>query len=531
VFAGGWTLDAAQAVCTDVALPVTSIEAVLERLVTRSLVLVEHHNNGSARYWLLETVREYARERLEASEEGTGIRRRHAAWILELAELAPEDAINPAHASTLDREQEEVRIALGWAISRPEVELGLRLATGAYALWSLRGHYAEGRTWLERLLRLAEPDSTQWAIGARLSLGRLLMKQGEYAGAEAASQVALNAYTAAGDQLGIASAMYLAGDVELRRGNLAPASTLLGEAAEHLRQLAHPREFGVLVRCATVALELGEVDRALELAADIEERGQAWQPQLASAWGLFLRASVAANSGDAALAERLFLQVLELQKALAYYEFRVVLRIELGHTLLDRAEVDRARTAFADAALAAYDAGLRIRLCRALDGIARSAAVGQPENAVRLAAASAGMRTTLGIVPWPREQRRIQVWLPGARHRLGEREYEAAWSSGETLSVDEAVALARVGLDRPSATPGPNGSRFTPREADVAALLARGFSTTEIAVELVISAATVRVHLDHIMAKLGLHSRTQVAVWVREHAAAMVLPPTSSARG
>jgi DNA-binding CsgD family transcriptional regulator len=304
------------------------------------------------------------------------------------------------------------------------------------------------------------------------------------------------------------------GNVALWRGDLPRASALLGEAARRLRVLGSHGQFGALVNYATVALERDELEQVLELAADVEERGRVWQGPLSLAQGLSLRGSVAARRGDAALAEELFRRAFELQEPLAYHQFHVMLLTELGHSLLDQAKVAQAKNAFAEALQGASDAGLRIRVARALDGIARTLADSQPTNAVRLAGAAAGLRTLLGVVPWPRELRQATAWLPTVRRAVGERTYAAAWISGETLSIDEATDLGRALLD----TARQNASPLTRRETEVAALLARGLSTSEVAARLVISVATVRVHVDHILTKLDLHSRTQIAVWVREHA-------------
>jgi ATP/maltotriose-dependent transcriptional regulator MalT len=433
--------------------------------------------------------------------------------------------MSAAHGAMLEREREEVRDALAWAVNRPEVELGLRLASGASDLWNFRGHYAEGRAWLERVLSLSEADSTPWGIRARAILGQILIEQGQYAAAEAASQAALDGYTAARDELGAALATRSLGNIALWRGDLTLAAALLSEAVRRLRGMGSDGQFSALVSYATVALERGELEQVLVVAADIELRGQASHGPLALAWGLFLRASLAASSGDAAIAEELFQRAFEIQRPLAYHQFMVVLLTELGHTLLDRAKVMQAKTAFADALQAASEAGLCIRVARALDGVARSAADSQPVDSVRLAGAVAGLRTMLGVIAWPRELRRTAAWLPRVRRELGERAYAAAWVSGETLTTDEAIDLGRALLDAPEQ----NARLLTRRETEVAALLANGLSTSEVAAELVISVATVRVHVDHILTKLDLHSRTQIAVWVREHAEAMV-PPGSPVR-
>jgi DNA-binding CsgD family transcriptional regulator len=290
-----------------------------------------------------------------------------------------------------------------------------------------------------------------------------------------------------------------------------------------LRQLANPGEFDALRSYATVALELGELDLVLELAAEIEARGRAWRPEVASAWGLLLRGSVAARNGEAILAEELLGQAFDLQKALQVDQLRVALLIEQGHSMLDQGAVDRAETVFREAIQAAFDAGLRILLSRALDGLARCAAFGRPVDAIRLAAAADGMRATLGVVRWPTDLRRSSLWLSATRRELGEHAYDAAWRSGEALTVDEAIDLMRPSHNGPGASADQTGSLLTRRETEVAELVARGASTNEIAAELVISVATVRVHVDHIMAKLDLHSRIQIAQWVTERGAKMTV--------
>jgi DNA-binding CsgD family transcriptional regulator len=184
--------------------------------------------------------------------------------------------------------------------------------------------------------------------------------------------------------------------------------------------------------------------------------------------------------------------------------------------LLDQGKMAQAQSALGESVHGAYDAGERMRFIRGIEGIARSAASNQLQAAVRLAGAAAGMRAAMGALPWPRDNWRSESWLPGARQKLGERAYKSAWIDGQVLTEGEALALARSMLDNPTEAGDQPVSPLTARETEVAALLARGLSTTDIAADLVISVATVRVHVEHILAKLDLHSRTQVAVWARE---------------
>lgn len=165
-------------------------------------------------------------------------------------------------------------------------------------------------------------------------------------------------------------------------------------------------------------------------------------------------------------------------------------------------------------ALDSREAELGLRL---VEAVGRSVADERPVEAVRLAASAAALRTKLGVSDWPRDTRRSPAWLADAQIALGRNDYQSAWSAGYGLTEADTLKLVEAVMSRPSApVEGPIG-QLTRREMEVAVLLAGGMSTAEIARELVVSVATVRVHVEHILGKLDLHSRTQLVLWVREH--------------
>jgi DNA-binding CsgD family transcriptional regulator len=228
-------------------------------------------------------------------------------------------------------------------------------------------------------------------------------------------------------------------------------------------------------------------------------------------------------------AEHLLRDALDMQKSLGYQQLSVLLYSELGHVLLDQGRSREAKEAFAEAMLGATESGEDMRYVRALEGLARRAATCQPAEAIRLATAAARMRATLGTTPWPSDIQRIGLWLPKARHELGEKAYVAARSIGQTMTQEDVRALANALIARPgpdAVAPNP----LTPREMQVAILVGRGFSTRQIAEDMVISVATVRVHIDHILAKLDLHSRTQIALWATQQGLLTRAPRSSHGR-
>ena len=515
VFANGWTLEGARAVVSDAAVPAGALTQMLDRLVQTSLVTTSAHNDA-VRFGMLNTVRHYALERLAEAGEVERLRRKHAEYVLYLAELYDPELLNAAHVAVLEAEQEELRAALAWALESHEAELGLRLACGAVTLWYFRGHYSEGRGWFERLFTLPEADSAFTRAEAQRLLALLLIFQGEFARADGWLKDAIKRHRASGNHVGLALALRLVGGLALWRGNLAQARAHFLEALPRLRELRHPGEVSALFNLGTVAVERGEHAAALAFAAECEACGRAWEQPVGIAEALHLRGAIAADRGDAAECERLQTEALALERPLGLFRLRGSVLTELGHALMDQGRAAEAREILAEVVQTTYRVGERVRFARALEGLARSVAVGLADDAVRLAAAAAALRDRLGVIPWPRDVRRSAALLRAARLALGEDAYQSAWVAGRMLTEADALELAQAVLSRPSRSVEDSVAPLTPREMEVAALLARGLSTAEIARELVVAVATVRVHVEHILRKLDLHSRTQVVLWVRE---------------
>jgi non-specific serine/threonine protein kinase len=365
---------------------------------------------------------------------------------------------------------------------------------------------------------LALPQAAEHALRADAEqlLAVLLAVQGDYERADWWLGDALAMYRAHGDRLGIASTLRLLGANIMWRGDLEHALAVLAEAAELLHELGDADALGAVFNRATVALELGHPLEALSAADLLDAPDQPWQPPVGHAHALILRGGAAARRGELAIAEQALEQARDLAQRLTYPRMTILVLTELGHVLLDFGKAAPAGAAFREALESALESGERIRIARAFEAIARLAAI-QPDGpaaAVRLAAAATALRNSLGAAPWPRDLRRGRLWLPVTRRALGAAAYHAAWRAGALLSVEEAATLAFEMLaasDSPNASSGP----LTARETEVAVLISRGHATAQIAADLVISVATVRVHIDHILAKLGLHSRAEIARWVQ----------------
>ena len=194
-----------------------------------------------------------------------------------------------------------------------------------------------------------------------------------------------------------------------------------------------------------------------------------------------------------------------------YQQGIVVVLTSLGHILVDQRQGEAALAAFSEAVGLARASGERHRLLRTLEGVARTIANVDADGAVRLAGATDGQRQAIGALPFPSERRYLDRRLGEARRVLGSSTYDKAWEDGHASTLEQALALAEA-LIQSRATVAHNGV-LSPREEEVAALLARGLTNRQIASELVVSPGTVRSHVEHILAKLDLTSRAQVAVW------------------
>ena len=236
VFSGGWTLEAAETVCADVALPSSEVLDRLQVLLDSSLAHLLPVGQDEPRFALLETVREYALERLEAVGEVADIERRHLAWCLALAESVLPLEPSGEQMVRLVQEQTNLRAALRWSIDAGEVEMALRLGVALYPLWYTRGLYTEGRAWLAELLALpgaAAPTAVR--AKALAWAGHLASVQGMLLDAQGLLDEGLTTARQAGDALAQAVCTQTLGTVARRRGALAEAEDLYQQSLAFAR--------------------------------------------------------------------------------------------------------------------------------------------------------------------------------------------------------------------------------------------------------------------------------------------------------
>jgi predicted ATPase/DNA-binding SARP family transcriptional activator/DNA-binding CsgD family transcriptional regulator len=476
VFAGGWTLEAAEAVGAGGRIEQDDVLDLLSRLVDKSLVVAEATGDGGVRYRLLEPIRQYARERLEQSGESEAVRRRHAAFFLALAEEA-EPGLQRSQQVTwlkrLETEHPNLRVALAWSLDGGEPETGLRLAGALWRFWDTHGHLSEGRRWLETALARCEAPPASARTKALRGAGALAWAQGDLNRAEQCFEECLAVHRRRGDRRGLAASLNGLGNVVQHRGEYARAKALFEESLSLCRELADGEGVGrALINLGTTEFYQDDYSRAASF----------WQESLA------LYRQIGDKDGIAISLHNLA-EVARMQDDYAW-------AAELGKEsiVLFREMEDR------------------WAILQTLVGLGRLAvARGHNERAARLLGAAESMREATGSALPPPIREAHDQNVATIRSALGEETFTALWTQGRAMSFEEAVEFALA--EEPASTPPGDelSSVLTRREREVAALIARGLTNRKIARELTLSERTVDTHVRNILKKLGVGSREQVA--------------------
>jgi predicted ATPase/DNA-binding CsgD family transcriptional regulator len=494
VFAGSFTLEAAEVVCAGEAgdgtiLPETALES-LPQLVDKSLVQFDHDAN---RYRLLETIRLYARQRLAEAGELEFLGRQHFAWYLTMAEDGLSLLGGPGQEewfNRLEQERDNLRAALAWAIDAGRADEAARLALAIWRLWYSRAYLPEGLRWLEQILALGRQASLPDALRTRLlnALGVLSHHANQFAQAEAYHEEALRLWRARGDLAGVAQG---------------------------------------LIDRAQCAFQQMRLDEALRYADEglIVARGTGDRRLIA----LALLAMGTAGAETDAFAD----YISGLDESLAIFE-------DFGDTdsmartldSLVRAEIRRGSERAGPLLLASVRLHVQTRthvnLIGTLVALLYTAmnAPAQPQGA-RYAAQALGMMKTWEETmrgsdsPWAAT--RPMEFASALTDILGTEAFAQAYEEGRRMTGADLVPLAEriIGSSQSEAIlPIPStsaGVGLTPREREVLRLVATGLTNAQVAERLTITPRTVNAHLTAIYGKLGVQSRAGAIRYALEH--------------
>jgi len=460
VFVGGCTLEAAEAVCNaDGALPLDVTEGIAS-LVDKSLLRLEEGVDGKGRFLMLETIREYALERLAAHGEAEALRERHLAYYLALAEAA-EPHLRGAEqiiwADRLEVEHDNLRAALAWAHGRGAVddstttgvEAELRLAGALFWFWDIRNYQIEGLRWLEgALARTGAPARTAARAMALFAAGRLTAHWGDYVAGGARLEESVALWRELGDKRGLALALTYAnglGWVALYERRVAEARALFAEG------VALWRELGDKWGLAKALWSLGAAVRRDDPAAarPILEESVALFRDVGDAWGLMDTRDqlgiVARAEGDYMQAGLLFEESLAISRETGNKGSRATSLRGLADVVQDQGDYRRALALYQESVALARRFEWKEGIAQCLVGIGGVAsAVGQAERAARLLSAAETLLDSIGLslAAWPEVRADFDRYVAAARAQLDEATFNAAWAEGRAMSLDQAIALA-----------------------------------------------------------------------------------------
>ncbi len=536
----GWNLEMAEQVCADGAMPAGQVLDLLAALIDKSLVTLDAEVDGNARYRLLDTIKEYAADRLTASGEGPALRLRHRGYMLWQAEQVVEQAfargdppwperVAMYHRSAVERPN--YRAALSACAERGDAEEGLRLCSALRSPWIAYGDVTEGISWFDRFLQLDQEVTPGVRARALMLRAELAFEQQDYPTAGQLAQAGLDLCRASGSP-GAAGGLRILAVVSLRAGRHENALASIDSAIEAARGDRDDWEEGLAlaVRAAIIAGQgrLHEAQRAFEAALDVLRDNNGW----GVAQTLYGFGGLARARGDHEAALAHFRNALALYREIDARPEIARCLAGIGWVALSQRDLELARSSLTESLQLSLATGQRLVVARGLEAFAMLAAArGDPARAARLEGAALAVREAVGHVPSMLARSRLGDLLESARRQLGPAAAEALLAEGAAMSAAGAVRLAtgsgrgdlpgdpaRPAVPAQAAVPLSSGalSTLTAREREIAALIARGLSNRGIADELVISPATAARHVANIFTKLGFTSRAQVAAWAAQ---------------
>jgi predicted ATPase/DNA-binding CsgD family transcriptional regulator len=536
VFAGGFGLPAAEEVAG------AELE-LLSRLVDKSLLVPARGLDGRARFRLLESVREYAAERLRPGSEAEMTGRRHFEHFSGLASAGASELHGPDQILWLDRLEEEhdnLRAALDWGL-RHDAEGAIEMAGAIAWFWNVHGHFSESVRRLKELLAAAPNASTRVRAIGLASLGRLALNLPGRPGAKAALEEALEHWRRLNDSKGLAHALMSRALLGVTsEESRAVCDRLIEEAlasAQRADDTHHQAEATAYLGVTAYRLSgdprtgLRWIERAVELA---RESGDLW----VLAFALDFLGAIRLELRDASTSWINLIEALGIWEALQDPEWLAVTNRLLGEAALARHDPAEAKRRFHTALRSKRlspppDFPLLTGPVSVGGMIGLAVAEGQYEKAVRLQGAADALPTLstayekwaviLGPLRCGLEK---QPWFEAAIRALGAGRVRSIWEEGRRMTQAEAVAHALDDDDGQRIQPG----LLTRREREIAALVRLGLRNRDIAQKLFISERTVDGHLENIREKLGVHSRAEVAVWVSRQGLDDARPPKTVTR-
>jgi predicted ATPase/DNA-binding CsgD family transcriptional regulator len=523
VFAGSFSLEAAEAICAGEPGEAYDVLDVLTSLIDKSLVIMEQ-NGSEARYRLLETIRQYGQDQLQEFAEAAGVRRKHLAWYARLAVQAESETLEAQQESVFNRleaEHDNLRVALGWSLEHQQAETAAQIGAAIWRFWLLRGYMSEGRSFLERALSgLSDKNAVRAKTLNVAAIMASLQDDAPTARTLVEESLALSRQLAERKQTGYA--LYILGRLARIEGDYAGAVTFFEESLSLFCELGHKDDIAlVLSGLGLTVLYLGEDERATALCEEsLALSRELGDPRAISSWLANLGTIMLAR-GDNERAKELCEESLAIRQALGYKGGCAHTLAILGRIALHQGEYDRATACYTESLTLRQETGEKEGIATALEGLAAVAGMeGHLVRAARLYGYAESLRTLIGAPLTPIDRLYYQHSVAAVRAQLDEPTYLKTWTDGQAMTLEAALAEAvQVQAPMPPTPPSApvktqstspaRGNPFglTARELEVLRLVTQGLTTTQIAAQLTISPRTADAHLRSIYGKLEVTSR------------------------
>jgi predicted ATPase/DNA-binding CsgD family transcriptional regulator len=535
VFTSGFSLAAVGSVCAGEEIEYNQVLELLSMLVSKSLVVAQTLQRGEARYSFLETIREFAQEKLISSGEWQEIKDRHLQYYLKLTEEISEK-LNGQYQQIwltwLEGEYDNIRAALAWSLESKRIEVGLRIGIAMYQFWTIRDDVEEGLVWMERLLAPAD-EGTFPAVRAN-ALAYASFLAGFRGNTEVQIKYGNEAATiaeAVGEEGKLILRFALSGLAYGARaaGDYQTEFNAMQRVIQLNRELRDAYQLGVTLSVGSFsAMALGEYDTAHAMLDEgltlLREAGNTY------------RIAMALNfSGDLSRCEQNYLRaqtayeesISLLREVEARRDLASALQ-NLGHACLHLGDLERARALFNESLALQLTLQNIPGMAECLIGFAALAVVcGFAAPGARILAAAVAIGGQRIVSAWAATRMEYEYYLALIHARMTETELQAELAAGEALSLEQAVEYAqKLPLKEIAAQLARKQvGELTVREREVAERIAQGKTNAEIADELVVSKRTVEKHIAHILIKLGATNRAQIVRWTFE---ASIVKPTES---
>ncbi len=487
IFTGGWTLEAAEMICTGEKIETADVLETISHLVDKSLVTANRRENGETRYLLLETIREYALEKLTGLQDKSDILDKHLEYYVQFAELGDREIKGAEQVVWLEKleiEHDNLRAALHWASERKNFEAGLNLSVYLTYFWYVRGHIREGAGWLERFLDPIQDGSSALVARGLLYLGVMQgMSNEEDDRSSLLHEKSLRLFRKLNDRPGIALALNLLGVIAFQKNELIKAEGLLNESLALQKELGDPWYIAFTMQnFPPLALLNGDLKKAREYA----EEEVYWFEQAGDQRGI----------------------------ARSLVDFGDIAQLEGDYSL--------AATIYNRALSQLFQLGDRLSVAGTLELLVDLAAKQRKykRGALLLGGAQA-LREDLGVPYRESEFDDYHQAVTAIRKNLSESNFNQALSKGRGLSLQEIVEYASEGTNLPAMKSESTSEeeiwfQLTARERDVMRLLAQGHSNLEISQNLFLSEKTVRNYISNLYSKLNITNRGEAILLARK---------------